>query len=327
MSETPRELDEFLRGCLGERLRIDALPGDASSRAYFRVSTGEGEHYMVAYYPESLRSGIDRFLAAYGAIVPHAPVPRIYSHGACAVVQQDVGDLTLFELLETDSPRALRLYRRAIDLLVGFQASAAPARTVNPRFTAEDFARELAMTREYWVEQMCGLADAETLEGLDRTFQRLSATIARHPFVLCHRDFHGQNLHVVDDGIFMIDYQDLRLGPDTYDLASLLRDRGVARSIGVDVESELIEYYRERTGGDPGLRRRYYETLLQRSIKIVGTFARQSITRGRHHYLAYIPPTLESIRLCMEQLPEYRDLIETFPLEPTDALSPLGAAR
>lgn len=108
------------------------------------------------------------------------------------------------------------------------------------------------------------------------------------------------------------------MGPDTYDLASLLRDRGVARLLA-DAEDPLIEYHRDRTGSDAGQRRRYFETLLQRSIKIVGTFARQSITRDRHHYLAYIPPTLESIRLCIDRLPEYRELLEPFPLEPADA--------
>ena len=326
MKTTPSELVEFLHERLGEGLQIEALAGDASSRAYFRVATPGGERYMVAYYPEAVRESVSRFLNAYRAISPNAPVPGVVHHGHCAVVQQDVGDVTLFELLETDHQRAMRLYRSAIDLLAAFQGSDVPAREVNPPFTAEDFARELAMTQEYWVEQMCGVTDRGLLDALSAVFGRLAEGIADHPYVLCHRDFHGQNLHVVNDSVYVIDYQDLRMGPDTYDLASLLRDRGVARLIG-DAEEELIAYYRARTGGDPGQRRRYFETLLQRSIKIVGTFARQSITRQRHHYLAYIPPTLESIRLCVDRLPEYRELLEEFPLEPTDVRMPLELAR
>ena len=91
------------------------------------------------------------------------------------------------------------------------------------------------------------------------------------------------------------------MGPDTYDLASLLRDRGVARILGQDTEMELVDYY-----GRP--RQRYFETLLQRSIKILGTFARQALVRGRKHYLDFIPPALESIARCVEELPEYRKL-------------------
>lgn len=115
------------------------------------------------------------------------------------------------------------------------------------------------------------------------------------------------------------------MGPDTYDLASLLRDRGVARSLGFRAERELIDYYRDRAGSDCALPHRYFETLLQRSVKIVGTFARQSIERERHHYLAYIPPTLESIRLCVDQLPDYRDLLEVFPLQAADARPALSS--
>ncbi|MGH9458958.1 MAG: aminoglycoside phosphotransferase family protein [Thermoanaerobaculia bacterium] len=323
MNQTPRELDAFLRECLGESFEVDPLPGDASARAYYRVSTPRGERYMVAYYPEGVRPDLAHFVDAYRALADANPVPRIMRHGACAIVQQDVGDVTLFEILETDPERGLRLYRRAIDVLVAFQRTADAAAAINPPFTAGDFRRELEMTREFWVERMCGVTQPATLAALDALFQRLSERIASHPYVLCHRDYHGQNLHIINDGIYVIDYQDMRRGPDTYDLASLLRDRGVARTLGSRAEDDLIEYYRARTAGDAQQRKRYFETLLQRSVKIVGTFARQSITRGRHHYLAYIPPTLESIRVCIAELPDYRELLGTFPLAWSEARPPL----
>ncbi|HEU4521540.1 MAG TPA: phosphotransferase [Thermoanaerobaculia bacterium] len=139
--------------------------------------------------------------------------------------------------------------------------------------------------------------------------------MSRHPYILCHRDFHGQNIHIINGTLYLLDYQDLRLGPDTYDLASLLRDRGVARLIGDEVELELIEYYSARSGADDGVRRRYFETLLQRSIKILGTFAKQPIVRGRLHYLEFIPPTLESVRRCLDELPEFAVLSDFLPME------------
>ena len=105
------------------------------------------------------------------------------------------------------------------------------------------------------------------------------------------------------------------MGPDTYDLASLLRDRGVARIIGDGTELELISYYADAAGVEGDVRRRYFETLLQRSIKILGTFARQPIVRGRMHYLEFIPPTLESIARCLEELPGYGALRDMFPLQ------------
>jgi aminoglycoside/choline kinase family phosphotransferase len=100
------------------------------------------------------------------------------------------------------------------------------------------------------------------------------------------------------------------MGPDTYDLASLLRDRGVAGLLG-DTERELLGDYLKRSGT---AMHNYYETLLQRSIKILGTFARQPIERGRLHYLDFIPATLESIACCLRELPEFAPLARFFPM-------------
>lgn len=319
MASVPPELDSYLRETLGSEIAIDPLFGDASVRAYYRVTAPDGTRHMVAYYPENVRKDVRRFLGAWESIRQHARVPDVVRHCEFAVVQQDVGDVTLYELLESEPERAYMLYRRSIDLLVRFQRSPAEAGGINPPFTPADFLRELQMTTEYWVRGMCGVTDPARLARLDRLFRELCAAIGRHPYVLCHRDYHGQNLHILNDDIYVIDFQDLRMGPDTYDVASLLRDRGVARSLGFHAERELIDYYRDSAGADCGLPRRYFETLLQRSIKIVGTFARQSIVRDRHHYLAYIPPTLESIRLCVDELPDYRDLIDAFPLQAADA--------
>ncbi len=117
------------------------------------------------------------------------------------------------------------------------------------------------------------------------------------------------------------------MGPDTYDAASLLRDRGVARIFGDQTELDLVDYYAEwRAIGFPGksplphgerrsTRRRYFETLLQRSIKILGTFSKQPIIRGRMWYLDFIPPTIESVRRCLAELPEYRGLEGLLPME------------
>ena len=48
--------------------------------------------------------------------------------------------------------------------------------------------------------------------------------LAAEPRVLCHRDYHSRNLMLRDGRLYLIDFQDARLGPNTYDLVSLLRD-------------------------------------------------------------------------------------------------------
>jgi N-acetylmuramate 1-kinase len=305
----PAEAIAFLHEWLGAGWRVEPLRGDASVRAYYRIIGPGGESYMLAYYPEPVRPQVQRFLGAYEAIRAHSRIPGVLRHSPFAVAQYDVGDKTLLDVLREDHAAGVRYYREAIELLVAFQQ--APGAGLNPAFTAEFFFNELEMTREFYVGRLLGVTDNQQLI---QAFITLSENVASHPYILCHRDYHGENLHVFDGRLFMIDYQDLRLGPDTYDLASLLRDRGVAALLGEDTERDLIAHYRALCGSDERLDHRYYETLLQRSIKILGTFARQAVTRDRLHYLDFIPPTLESIRVCLTQLPEYSALASLFPM-------------
>ena len=89
----------------------------------------------------------------------------------------------------------------------------------------------------------------------------------------------------------------------------------MARILGEPTEMELLDYYGTLRSADPGLRLRYFETLLQRSIKILGTWAKMPIVRGRLHYLDFIPATLESVQQCLRELPEFVELGMLFPLD------------
>ena len=303
----PPDAASHLTAWLGPDWSARPLAGDASVRAYYRITASDGMSYILAYYPEEVRSQLTRFLGAYEAVAPHGRVPRVLQHSEVSVLQHDVGDRTLFDVLHQDREEGVRLYHEAIELLVKFQKAEC---SVNPPFTAGSFMAELEMALEFYVDKLMS-APAEPLV---RLMKNLSENVARHPYVQCHRDFHGQNIHIVKNELFLIDYQDLRMGPDTYDPASLIRDRGVARIIGEETELELLEHYRRLRDADAGIRSRYFETLLQRSIKILGTFSKQPIVRGKMHYLDFIPATLESIERCLDGLPEYAELRKTFPM-------------
>jgi N-acetylmuramate 1-kinase len=309
VTSLPTEAARYADEWLGPGWTAQALAGDASIRAYYRIRMPDGSTYILAWYPQEVRNQLTRFMRAYEAVGNHGRVPEVLRHCDVAVLQKDVGDRTLFDVLHENRAEGVRLYEAAIDLLAGFQR--AGDNSLNPPFTAEFFFAELEMAREYYVEKLMG-GEGSALRPL---FQEIAHSIAAHPYVLCHRDYHGQNIHIDNGTLFVIDYQDLRMGPDTYDLASLLRDRGVARILGGDVELELIEHYRVTTRASGDVRRRYFETLLQRSIKILGTFASQPIVRGRFHYLEFIPPALESVRRCLDELPHFSALRDIVPFD------------
>jgi len=307
----PEDATKFLAGCVGEGWTAQPLLGDASTRQYFRIRLADGTTRILAYYSPELQPQLRRFLQAYRIVSPHARVPRVVCDSESCVLQEDVGDRTLYDLLHADRDEGVRRYGQAVDLMLAFRSAGTAA--VNPPFDAAFFFAELEMTREFYAVKLMGVTDTEPLVPL---FRKLADNVSRHRYVLCHRDFHGQNLHVFDDVLYMIDYQDMRMGPDTYDLASLLRDRGVAGILG-DAERQLLAEYLAHSGTPM---RDYYETLLQRSIKILGTFARQPIERGRLHYLDFIPATLESVACCLRELPEFAALQRFFPTDfPLDA--------
>lgn len=325
----PNEAAAVVEQWLGTGCIIEPLAGDASVRAYYRVRTPEGEPVMLAYYPEEVRPQLARFVSAYRALAPHARVPEVLRSSESLILQNDVGDQTIFDLLHRDRVAGIDAYRSAVELIVAFQRAGDPG--LNAAFTADFFVAELEMALEFYAAKLMG-ADAETCAQLRPALISLANGVSRHPYLLCHRDYHGQNIHLHNGTLFVIDYQDLRMGPDTYDLASLLRDRGVARLLGEEAEMELVEAYASLIGSadfgprgnDAGraearsprtVRHRYFETLLQRSVKILGTFAKQPIVRGRMHYLDFIPATLESVARCVRELPQYADVTRLLPME------------
>jgi aminoglycoside/choline kinase family phosphotransferase len=97
-------------------------------------------------------------------------------------------------------------------------------------------------------------------------------------------------------GVALLDFQDLRLGPPAYDLASLLNDSLYAEP---ELEARIVGARLERVGGWEGYRR----AVAQRCLKAVGTFARFAST-GRTRHLRLVPPTLERALRQLVQLPE-----------------------
>ena len=112
---------------------------------------------------------------------------------------------------------------------------------------------------------------------------------------------------VQGDRLCVIDFQDARMGPDTYDLASLLRDAYVNLTAAeVDAYVDLFLHLRAATTGAAAdantrtlFRHRLDRMAVQRSLKVLGTFAYQSSVLGNPVYLEYVPRTLEHARASL----------------------------
>ena len=107
------------------------------------------------------------------------------------------------------------------------------------------------------------------------------------------------------------------MGPDTYDLVSLLRDSYV--DLTDRQLDELIAYFIALQGGTPApqpgaglakaeFQRRFDVMALQRNLKALGTFGYQTITRANPVYIQYMPRTLRYARSHLEKYSRFARL-------------------
>lgn len=303
-----------------DELRVVPLSGDASTRRYYRVGAG-GRSYVLALYPEPFEPGALSFLTIRAMLAEYGlPVPAVVDvDGPRGIVlQEDLGDCTLQEALRDCSPeRAVDLYHEAVDEIALLQAEAASgpqaADCFRIAFDIDKLSWELHYFQKHFLEghRGCDLS-VEDRATLSECFHLLSAEIASWPRVLCHRDYHSRNLMLHAGRLYWIDFQDARLGPATYDLASLLLDAYV--DVPEELQRDLEERFRQKAApGDArdAFRRRFDLMCVQRNLKAAGTFGYMATVRQNPVYLPYIPRTLAHARKNLAHYPELERLRRT----------------
>lgn len=282
---------------------IVPLTGDASDRRYFRIVPRNGSPFVVAVNAAPFSYATLPFVnvAELLRAMP-VPVPALLGHsddlGVLAL--DDLGDVTLQARLGAASAtERLALYREAVSLIEIIQRRGRELR--DPRFVpygiafdVEKLTWEMNFFVKHFLEAYRGAAiTPDDRATLTRELSTMVDALAGEPRVLCHRDYHSRNLMFWHDRLYVIDFQDARMGPDTYDLVSLLRDSYV--DLPDDVVDTLIDDYLAatgRAGEGAAFRKRFDLMALQRNLKALGTFGYQTTTRGNPVYIQYIPRTL-----------------------------------
>ncbi len=320
-------LHEYLeqKGLTTVVAKVLPLTGDASDRRYFRALLRDGTSLVLALHAGPIDFDTLPFVTVSRLMreVP-LPVPALLHHSnpLGIIAQQDLGDVTLqAHLGAATADEHAALYRQAVMFIARLQQRgqelASPAYPpFQVAFDTDKLSWELEFFYKFFVRQYRGASPTvDVQQALSEEWSRIVEELAGEPRVLCHRDYHSRNLMLHDGSLFIIDFQDARMGPDTYDLASLLRDSYVdLTSSQVD---ELIAYYVVLTRGGGGsdavdseFRRRFDVMALQRNLKALGTFGYQTVTRGNTVYMQYIPRTLNYVRANLAKYPRFGRLRE-----------------
>ncbi len=297
--------------------KVEKLAGDASSRLYYRVWTESKGTYILqvseSFSQESSHSFLcgQRILSSIGV-----PVPEVIQVNAAAgwILLSDLGDETLQLHPE------LAFYRSAIDLILQWSIDArsdqqkidASLRQSAPHFKwsfdEEKLQFEMTFTQEHLLRKLLKRDDS-----FAEWASYNSKFLASRPRVFCHRDFHSRNLMVQKQKLFVIDFQDARMGPCTYDLVSLLWDPYV--QLSQQWKADLFEYWLKSaqklkiTGTlDPNFPEELERMKVQRLLKAAGSYASFFNVKGRTDYLPYILPALEESENSLRALDRMKKL-------------------
>lgn len=321
-SSASDRLVEFLSARANDSTEILPLTPDASTRKYFRVKWGKGTA-IAAVYPEAFDPDFHPYLDVTRLFLScEIPVPEIYEvNGPLGfIIQEDLGDRQLFRFFEQVSDEECESFKeRAISLIARIQKATEAAyemKSIASRLAFDE--AKLSWELDFFVEHYFGSLRKEQLRHAEAAELRaelndISAALAAEPRVLCHRDFHAANLIVDQKGqLRVIDHQDARMGPASYDLVSFLLDRQPISPSLAELRSHRLFFLEERrllglNALDPDEFALQFRLMtIQRGLKATGTFSYQTAVCGRGSaYEQFIPATLQIVLQAADWLEKF----------------------
>jgi aminoglycoside/choline kinase family phosphotransferase len=258
-------------------IRDQILPGDASTRRYARLWDRHDRTAILVSYPKSVRGQMSRDLEVRTWCTENdLRVPALLDQdvGKGWAVLEDFGpddaECTLEGAPPADRKTLGLQFIEPLVTLGGLPPTSLPA--WNPPLGRARLRWELAGFELWFLRHYLEIAPSPSV---GCWLDKLAAAIDAHPRRVCHRDYHLNNLFLLADGsVGLIDYQDVLVGPDTYDAVSLLGERGMPRVLPETERIQIKESWATDTNAHPGWLDRWRLVSAQRSLKVLGTFAR-----------------------------------------------------
>ena len=332
---------DFLRAAGFGGARREPMGGDASTRLYERLLRPDGTRTILMDQPPAVESSVcppgatpaERIALGYNAAARLAAgsvaafvavaaylrdlglsAPQIYAydvaHGLAVI--EDLGD-GLYAALIAAGADERPLYEAAVDVQVTLQAQAPPdVLAVDdvawPLLTYDTLALKIATdTFLEWWPKHAGLPafGGDALAEWDALWAPVWVAGEAGASVLCHRDYHAQNLLWLPDRrgparVGLLDFQDALKAHPAWDLLHLLQD--ARRDISPELEAAMLQRF---LAARPELDRasflaEYRALATSNAARILGrVFARQALL-GRPQYLAYMPRTWRYLERNLE---------------------------
>lgn len=310
LDQTAARFPKFFR----DRIRIEPLEKGGSDRKYYRIAMcGEGSLILVKYGNQREENRhyceIAAFLETLGV-----RVPAIFHHDTAEglIWMEDLGEADLWQF--RNEPWSIRkaLYRSALQEIVRLHTRGHLATGPElPRFQIA-FDADLYRWEQHYFFENCagryfGIPPATVDAVIDRpALDAITEQLASLPRVLVHRDFQSQNIMILEQRACLIDFQGMRPGLGSYDLASLLYDPYV--TLTADERASLLEdaaalYTQAGTPVANDFRAVFDLCALQRLMQALGAYGFLGLVKEHPQFLLHIPPALASLREVAARIP------------------------
>jgi len=323
------ELSDFLQESGWRAATRKAVPGDASTRRYERL-TLKGQHAVLMDAPKASEAPSEpegatieaRRKLGYNATarlaggdmtsfaaISQALIQRGFSAPKVLAADlergflllEDFGQSVFAPIIQQDPSKEAPLYKAAIDTLAAIYRSSFPS--------VLDFGDYHWRLRDYDETALSAEMDLCLdwyAKGVERDIQpdvraqffnhwkQAFKALEAHKPGLALRDFHAENLFWLDgrEGnarVGLIDFQDALFVHPAYDVASLIED--IRRDVSFDLTRPLLEEFCEKSGlrFDADFMAAYAVMGGQRNTKLLCFPVRAKLKFGKPQYMALMP--------------------------------------
>lgn len=308
-------------------LSFEGLLQDGSTRKYIRVydQTHQQSYILMLLKDddaEKLRQGeydwltIAKFFEKEGI-----PYPKVIKElpDYEAIILTDLGSVDLARQIASKPSiiDCMSYFEQAFHIISKFLQFKPSTRDIwsMRAFTPQKFTQELEFFLTYFIQKTLNKTLSEHDLHLFRTqAESLSDYLASLSIYFVHRDFHSRNLMINDRKVWVLDFQDARLGPPAYDLVSLCFDSYI--------NCEMHERFRLFDFALATLERNcphkiidqinatWPAMLLQRQLKALGSFGFLTLSQPRD-YLVHVPYAIKTLdHEAIHSLKEWSFLVQ-----------------
>jgi aminoglycoside/choline kinase family phosphotransferase len=310
-------------------IAIEPVRKGGSDRKYYRINVGSDQSLILVKYGQQRAENshyvdIARFLASLGI-----QVPEIYYHDEIEglIWMEDLGQRDLCSCSEQGWDDVFPLYANALDQAVVLHTRAADELKRSQLTLQAEFNLELyCWEQNYFFENCLARYFGIQSDVIERHCNRnrlneIAEMLHRLPRVLVHRDFQSQNIMIVDERAYLIDFQGLRPGLPHYDLASIVYDPYVSlnpQQRQMLVSSYLTKLLEDGVPAGDDFTQIFDLCAMQRLMQALGAYGYLGLVKKHEQFLAYVPAALNSLREVLERIEGLNDLQQLLSKLPRD---------